>query len=295
MLLMEALSRDLSNQLLKVLSNYQIMYLEQKDFKVISKNIRHVFEVWFESLKGFKDMIRTQVTKRSDRTGITNLLNLEKNPIKDRLDALIQFRYQHHKLKQVIGKTLSNQGTNMGSGGSRNFEEQALQDINDAYNLFLNINVLDVQKEGTDAFEATKKQYDLKIDKVESQITSSLRDKLASANNANEMFKVFSIFNALFTRPRIRGAIQEYQNQLLSQVKKDIQLLKEKLLNECDKDQVKIMNKTKDFPVISNQITWTKQIERKLKEQLNRVEKVLGENWEQHAEGRELKSLGDMF
>jgi dynein heavy chain 1 len=87
-----------------------------------------------------------------------------------------------------------------------------LNDINDAYNLFLNINVLDITKEGSEIWEATRKTYDLKIDKVESQITASLRDKLASAANANEMFKVFSIFNALFTRPRIRGAIQEYQN-----------------------------------------------------------------------------------
>lgn len=56
----------------------------------------------------------------------------------------------------------------------------------------------------------TKKAYDNKIDKVESQITAALRDKLASAANASEMFKVFSGFNALFSRPRIKGAIQEY-------------------------------------------------------------------------------------
>ena len=119
------------------------------------------------------------------------------------------FRYQHYKLQQVISKTLSNSATALGSDG-KNFEEQALSDINEAYNLFLNINVLDVSKEGTDQWEQTKKTYELKIDKVESQITASLRDKLASAVNSNEMFKVFSIFNALFTRPRIRGAIQEY-------------------------------------------------------------------------------------
>lgn len=39
------------------------------------------------------------------------------------------------------------------------------------------------------------------------------------------MFRVFSRFNALFVRPKIRGAIQEYQNQLIDSVKEDIQNL----------------------------------------------------------------------
>ena len=45
------------------------------------------------------------------------------------------------------------------------------------------------------------------------------------------MFRVFQIFNALFTRPRIRGAIQEYQIQLLIKVEKDIEILQTDLKN----------------------------------------------------------------
>ncbi len=52
------------------------------------------------------------------------------------------------------------------------------------------------------------------MDHAESMITANLRDNLTSSRNANEMFHVFSKFNALFFRPRIRGAIQEYQAQL---------------------------------------------------------------------------------
>ena len=127
---------------------------------------------------------------------------MEKNPLKERLENIMAFRFNHHKLQQVISKTLSKENT-----GDSKFEEQALNDINEAYYLFNNINVMDVTKEGQEKWEATKRTYDLKIDKVESQITASLRERLANAGNANEMFKVFSIFNALFTRPRIRGAI----------------------------------------------------------------------------------------
>ena len=42
------------------------------------------------------------------------------------------------------------------------------------------------------------------------------------------MFRIFSRFNALFVRPHIRGAIREYQNQLIHRVKEDIEKLHEK-------------------------------------------------------------------
>lgn len=42
------------------------------------------------------------------------------------------------------------------------------------------------------------------------------------------MFRIFSRFNALFVRPHIRGAIREYQTQLIQRVKDDIEALHEK-------------------------------------------------------------------
>ena len=42
------------------------------------------------------------------------------------------------------------------------------------------------------------------------------------------MFRIFSRFNALFVRPHIRGAIREYQTQLIQRVKDDIEALHDK-------------------------------------------------------------------
>lgn len=63
---------------------------------------------------------------------------------------------------------------------------------------------------------------------MENQIITRLRDRLVTARNVNEMFWVFSKFNALFMRPKIRGAIQEYQTQLIDSVKEDIKHLHDK-------------------------------------------------------------------
>lgn len=71
-------------------------------------------------------------------------------------------------------------------------------------------------------------RYDERIDRVETRITARLRDQLGTAKNANEMFRIFSRFNALFVRPHIRGAIREYQTQLIQRVKDDIETLHDK-------------------------------------------------------------------
>ena len=71
-------------------------------------------------------------------------------------------------------------------------------------------------------------RYEERIDRVETRIAARLRDQLGSARNANEMFRIFSRYNALFVRPHIGGAIREYQTQLIQRVKEDIESLHKK-------------------------------------------------------------------
>lgn len=87
---------------------------------------------------------------------------------------------------------------------------------------------MDITKEGQDAWDAAVQRYEERIDRVETRITVHLRDQLGTAKNANEMFRIFSRFNALFVRPHIRGAIREYQTHLIQRVKDDIEALHEK-------------------------------------------------------------------
>ena len=105
--------------------------------------------------------------------------------------------------------------------------------------------------EGTELWDAAVKRYDAKVDRVESQITAKLRDKLATAKNASEMFRVFSKFNALFFRPRIRGAIQEYQTQLIERVKDDIKALHDKFKTQYSNSEASYMSQLRDLPPVS--------------------------------------------
>ena len=57
--------------------------------------------------------------------------------------------------------------------------------------------------EGSEIWYAAETAYNDRVGRIENQIISRLRDKLATARNAQEMFRVFSRFNTLFVRPKV--------------------------------------------------------------------------------------------
>lgn len=148
--------------MLKVIQSQQLMHLEYADFKEIRKLYMAVYQVWQENISSFKDNVGK--TRRMDnRSDFGKFKNLEQDPLKERLENITIFRQQHHKLKDVISKTLIKE-----SIGNSYFEEQALNEVNEAYALFVAINVLDITEEGKETWQSTKRTYDLKIDKIES-------------------------------------------------------------------------------------------------------------------------------
>lgn len=174
-------------------------------------------------------------------------------------------------------------------------DANAIEEVNLAYENVKEVDGLDVSKEGIEAWEAAMKRYDERIDRVETRITARLRDQLGTAKNANEMFRIFSRFNALFVRPHIRGAIREYQTQLIQRVKDDIESLHDKFKVQYPQSQACKMSHVRDLPPVSGSIIWAKQIDRQLTAYMKRVEDVLGKGWENHVEGLKLKQDGDSF
>lgn len=174
-------------------------------------------------------------------------------------------------------------------------DASAIEEVNLAYENVKQVDCLDVSKEGIKAWEATMKRYDERIDRVETRITTRLRDQLGTAKDSNEMFSIFSRYNALFVRPHIRGAIREYQSQLIQRVKDDIESLHDKFKVQYPQSQACKMSHVRDLPPVSGSIIWAKQIDRQLTAYMKRVEDVLGKGWENHVEGLKLKQDGDSF
>jgi dynein heavy chain 1 len=230
----------------------------------------------------------------------------EHKKLQARLEHLRQFRRQHEQFRSVIERLLSKQQKQEQqqivdpSASTVQIVDQAdsnaVQEIHEAFESLKHIDILECSPEGTQIWNDTIKNYEERIEKVERRITARLREQLAKARNANEMFQIFSRFHDLLIRQHIRNAIREYQTQLIQRVKIDIDQLHEKFKAKYSTSKAMKMSRiTVDIPVTTGSIIWAKQIEKQLVRYLKRVEDVLGTGWEQHVDGQRLKFEGDSF
>ena len=316
--LLEAISKDLSRQIIEILASLRLMKLSYTTFVELTDGCDQLFRTWDEQSSHFRELARDIAKKRGESRGaLPTRLSLDHRSLQTRIEDVCEFRKNHEKLRDVISRVLpssrqsnrlennsstetetkdgsaavSNAAKDAGSAGSGT----AIDDVRAAYQHVIGIDVLDVGKDGTLLWESAKRNYEIRIDHVESQITEKLTDLLATAKTGDEKFRVFSKFNALFFRHRIRGAIQQHQAELIATVKEDIQQLQNMFKRSYTRSEAERMSTVRDLPPMSGKIIWAKQIERQLTMYINRIEAVLGKDWERHTEGRSLKTICDSF
>lgn len=303
--LIEAISRDLSQQLLKVLGTRRLMHIPFDEFERVMNQCFEIFSCWddeFEKLQGLlRDIVKK---KRDEHLKMVWRINPAHKKLQNRMEHMRKFRRQHEQLRTVIVRVLrpSRQAIqNIESSGDNKQQSleaadaNAIEEVNLAYENVKEVDCLDITKEGSEAYDAAVKRYEERIDRVETRITAHLRDQLGTAKNANEMFRIFSRFNALFVRPHIRGAIREYQTQLIQRVKDDIEALHEKFKVQYPQSKSCCLSDVRDLPPVAGSIIWARQIDNQLTMYLKRVEDVLGKGWETHIDGQKLKADGDSF
>ena len=282
--LVEAISKDLNDQLLKVLGGSRVMMLGWPDFDALIGIVEDVFLVWDDQVKEFINLAREVTRKRSEKF-LPIKINHFHIKLQERIDFVKTFRKQHQMLSETIERVMTE-----GEEG-----KLAVEEVKTAFKNVHDVDVLDVTIDGTDLWVAAENLYNEQVSRVENQIISILRARLAAAKNANEMFRVFSKFNALFIRPKIRGAIQEYQTRLIDSVKEDIRKLQEKFKTQYRGSEAFVMSQVRDTPQVSGAITWARQIDRQLTMYMRRVEDVLGKGWELYAEGQKLAIESNSF
>ena len=300
--LVEAISADLDTQLHSLLHGRSLMHLEYRDFKNLMATADAIWRTWDENVKEFTNVAR-EVTRRRNEKFIPIKIAPKHADLQARLKYVNTFRDNHEQLQRTIVNVL---GPKTGEGsveGASNgvvlVEEMgdvdAVEEVQQAWAALNNVDLLDVTPEGTQIWVQAEITYNERTSRVENSIIARLRDRLATAKTANEMFRVFSKFNALFVRPKIRGAITEYQTQLIDNVKHDISSLHERFKQQYGHSEAHAMAQLRDLPPVSGAIIWARQIERQLDGYMKKVEDVLGNDWALHSEGQKLESESSLF
>lgn len=299
LLLVEAISGDLDERIHILLNGRALMQMQFDEFKKVVSRTRAIFRCWDDNVKEFTNVAREWTRKRQEKF-IPIKIGTRHSHTRDRLDYISNFRTNHEQLQQTIRNVLSPEASSLSDPDREALEKpqffeemgdvDAIEEVSQAYFILKDINVLDVSPDGTLAWERAETAYNERTSRVENSIIARLRDRLATAKTANEMFRVFSKFNALFIRPKIRGAISEYQNQLIDSVKRDISFLHERFKQQYGHSQAHSMAQLHDLPPVSGSIIWARQIERQLDSYMKKVEDVLGAQWHLHSEGQKLKA-----
>lgn len=291
--LVGAISDDLDRSLRALLGHKKIMNLPFSTLNEVLQETSDVFTTWDDCTKEFTNIARDVTRKRSEKF-IPIRFAMHHTKLKERLEYIQSFRSRHEDLCRTLRKVLGD-----GPASSIMPTEfdgmRPLEEITAAYDALKEVDALATSEHGTLLWNNAERVYEERTLRVEQAIISMLRDRLATAKNSNEMFRVFSKFNALFIRPSIRGAIQEYQTRLIDNVKNDIDTLHERFRKEYANSEDHEMFKLRDIPSVSGTIIWIKQIENQLDNHIRRVEDVLGHGWQNYAEGKHLYSASISF
>ncbi|KAK7206778.1 dynein heavy chain, N-terminal region 1-domain-containing protein [Myxozyma melibiosi] len=287
--LVEAISGDLDARFHALLSGRRLMHLEYPDFQKIVSVAEDVFAAWDYQIKEFTNVAREVTRKRLEKF-IPIRITARHNATQERLQYLKSFRQAHEKLQSTVATVLGGS-----KEGSSEDTDDVVQDLVEAYSALRDVDVLDVSPEGSDIWASAESAYNERTSRIEDSIIIKLRDHLANAKTANEMFIVFSRFNALFIRNKIRAAVQEYQTQLIDSVKSDIEALHDRFIAQYPNSGNYQMAKLRDIPPVAGAIIWVRQIERQLNLYMKRVEDVLGSGWGLYAEGEKLQNESNTF
>lgn len=303
--LVEAISGDLDAQIKRLLDGRKIMHLDYRQFTSLMRASSSIWRAWDGDLKEFTNVARDVMRRRNEK-----FIPIKVSPrhieTQERLKYISTFRNNHEQLQRTMMSVLGPESLSSPAPSNKVNKDRAViveemgdadavVEVSEAYAALKDVDVLDTSEAGTQRWIEAEMSYDERTSRVENSIIARLKDRLATAKTANEMFRVFSKFNALLVRPKVRGAINQYQTQLLDNVKQDIAALHERFKQQYANSEASLMFQLRDLPPVSGSIIWVRQIERQLDGYMRKVEAVLGEDWTLHADGEKLQSESNLF
>ena len=302
--LVHAISGDLDLQLHTLVQGRTLMHLGYPEFEGTMSLADSIFETWDENAKDFTNVARDHLRKRAEKFIPIKVVGRH-SATQDRMSYVKTFRSNHEQLQRTIVTVLGGRKSSNPNPAGKTGEQtvlveeigdvDAVQEVSQAFAALKDVDVLDVSNEGTQIWVQAESTYHERTSRVENTIIARLRDRLATAKTANEMFRVFSQFNALFVRPKIRGAISEYQTQLIDNVKRDISALQDRFKQQYGNSEAHAMAQLRDLPPVAGAIIWARQIEKQLDGYMGKVENVLGQDWALHSEGQRLETESNLF
>ena len=136
--LIEAISRDFNDQLLRILTSQRLPYTPYDTFERLLSQTHNIFRTWDDQMKEFTNVAREVSRKRNEQFIPINIVPARAK-LRERTRYLGEWRKQHEQLAVMTGPTKGLGGVGMEVGGMDMEEE-----VKEAYEVVKRIDVLDV-------------------------------------------------------------------------------------------------------------------------------------------------------
>jgi hypothetical protein len=140
--LVEAISRDFNDVLLRILTSHRLAYTPYPTFERLLAQTTGIFRTWDDLIKEFTNVAREVTRKRSEKFIPIKVLPAH-GKLVERVRYLREWRKQHEQLAVMTGPTRG-LGVGLGGevvvGGGMDMEEE----VKEAYEVVKRIDVLDV-------------------------------------------------------------------------------------------------------------------------------------------------------
>lgn len=136
--LVEAISRDFNDQLLRILTSHRLPYTPYDTFERLLNQTTAIFRAWDDQIKEFTNVAREVMRKRNEKFIPIKVVPAHAK-LQERVRYLGEWRKQHEQLAVMTGPTKGLGGVGMEVGGMDMEEE-----VKEAYEVVKRIDVLDV-------------------------------------------------------------------------------------------------------------------------------------------------------
>lgn len=136
--LVEAISRDFNDQLLRILTSHRLPYTPYETFDRLLSQTMNIFRTWDDLMKEFTNVAREVTRKRAERFIPIKVVPAHAK-LQERTRYLRDWRKQHEQLAVMTGPTKGLGSVGMDVGGMDMEEE-----VKEAYEVVKRIDVLDV-------------------------------------------------------------------------------------------------------------------------------------------------------
>lgn len=136
--LVEAISRDFNDQLLRILTSHRLLYTPYETFERLLNLTITIFRTWDDLIKEFTNVAREVTRKRLEKFIPIKVVPAHAK-LQERTRYLREWRKQHEQLAVMTGPTKGLGAVGMEVGGMDMEEE-----VKEAYEVMKRIDVLDV-------------------------------------------------------------------------------------------------------------------------------------------------------